>query len=92
MKQPDNKSSALFGNECDIGNDAEIIIYYDINGEAEPVLRIPFWINKEGLKMSRPFTDIVESAAEALAAVYEHWPEGYIHVQTRINREYLNMC
>tara|TARA_R100001463_G_scaffold131055_3_gene190858 strand:+ start:838 stop:1116 length:279 start_codon:yes stop_codon:yes gene_type:complete len=92
MKQPENKSSMLFGNDGDIGNDAEIVIYYEINGEAKPVLKIPFWINKEGLEMGQPFTDMVDKAAQALADVYQYWPEGYIHVQTRINREHLNIC
>jgi hypothetical protein len=91
MKQPDNRHSEHFGNDGEIGNDAEIIVYYEHLGEAEPVLRIPFWFEKEGLEMDRPFSDLVFKAAKALADAYEFWPEGYVHIQTRINREYINM-
>ena len=43
MKQPENKHSKHFGNDGPISNDAEIIVYYEEHGPAEPVLRIPFW-------------------------------------------------
>jgi hypothetical protein len=44
MKQPNNKHAEMFGNDGPVGNDAEIIVYYEYNGPAEPVLRIPFWL------------------------------------------------
>jgi hypothetical protein len=91
MRQPDNEHSKMFGNDGELGNDAEIIVYYEYLGEPEPVLHIPFWFNKEGLDMGRPFSDMVDNVAKALEEAYSFWPEGYIHIQTRINREFINM-
>lgn len=91
MKQPDNKQAKMFGNDGLVGNDAEIIVYYEYNGPAEPVLRIPFWYCKEELGMFEHFEAAVRRTAKALKESYTYWPEGYIHVQTIINDEYVNM-
>jgi len=32
VKQPDNKQAKMFGNDGPVGNDAEIIVYYEYNG------------------------------------------------------------
>jgi len=34
---------------------------------------------------------MVDNVAKALEEAYSFWPEGYIHIQTRINREFINM-
>jgi hypothetical protein len=91
VKQPDNDHSKFFGNDESIHNDAEIIVYYEYKGPAEPVLKIPFWFCKsEGGDFSS-FEQSVRKTAKALAEAYTHWPEGYIHIQTIINEEYVNM-
>ena len=91
MKQPENSHTKHFGNDGPIGNDAEIIVYYEQHGPAGPVLRIPFWYYKEELGMFEHFEASVHRAAKALKESYTYWPEGYVHVQTLINDEYVNM-
>ena len=91
MKQPDNKQAKMFGNDGPTDNDAEIIVYYEYNGPAEPVLRIPFWYYKEELGMFEHFEAAVHRTAKALKESYTYWPEGYIHVQTIINDDYVNI-
>lgn len=91
MQQPDNRHSKLFGNAGEVANDAEIIVFHEQFGEAEPVLRIPFWFDKEELEMGPPFDELVNKAAKALEEAYAFWPEGYVHIQTRINRDHINM-
>lgn len=66
MKQPDNKQAKMFGNDGPVGNDAEIIVYYEYNGPAEPVLRIPFWYYKEELGMFEHFEAAVHRTAKHL--------------------------
>jgi hypothetical protein len=85
MKQPENDHTKMFGNDGPIGNDAEIVVYYEQHGPAEPVLRIPFWYYKEELGMYEHFEASVHRTAKALKESYTYWPEGYIHVQTIIN-------
>jgi hypothetical protein len=91
MKQPDNDHTKMFGNDGPVGNDAEIIVYYEQHGPAEPVLRIPFWYYKEELGMFEHFEASVHRTAKALKESYTYWPEGYVHVQTIINDEYVNI-
>jgi len=91
MKQPENSHTKHFGNDETIHNDAEIIVYYEYNGPAEPVLRIPFWYCKDELGLFSSFEESVRKTAKALAESYVYWPEGYVHVQTIINDEYVNI-
>ena len=91
MKQPENDHVKHFGNDGPIGNDAEIIVYYEERGPAEPVLRIPFWFCKDELGLFENFEASVRRTAKALAESYTYWPEGYVHVQTIINQEYVNI-
>ena len=91
MKQPENSHTKHFGNDGPIGNDAEIIVYYEERGPAEPVLRIPFWYCKSEGDSFSSFMDSVRRTAKALAETYTYWPEGYVHVQTIINEEYVNI-
>jgi len=91
MKQPDNSHTKHFGNDETIHNDAEIIVYYEQHGPAEPVLRIPFWYCKDELGLFSSFEESVRRTAKALAESYVYWPEGYVHVQTIINEEYVNI-
>ena len=91
MKQPENDHTKMFGNDETIHNDAEIIVYYEYNGPAEPVLRIPFWYCKDELGLFSSFEESVRRTAKALAESYVYWPEGYVHVQTIINEEYVNI-
>ena len=60
-------------------------------GPAEPVLRIPFWYCKDELGLYENFEQSVHRTAKALKESYTYWPEGYVHVQTIINDEYVNM-
>ena len=41
--------------------------------------------------MFEHFEAAVHRTAKALKESYTYWPEGYIHVQTIINDEYVNM-
>ena len=66
MKQPDNKQAKMFGNDGPVCNDAEIIVYYEYNGPAEPVLRIPFWYCKDELGLYENFEASVRRTATAL--------------------------
>ena len=91
MKQPENDHTKMFGNDGSIHNDAEIIVYYEQHGPAEPVLRIPFWYCKDEVGLFSSFEDSVRRTAKALAESYVYWPEGYVHVQTIINEEYVNI-
>ena len=91
MKQPENKHTVMFGNDEATANDAEIIVYYEYNGPAEPVLRIPFWYCKDELGLFENFEASVRRTAKALAESYTYWPEGYVHVQTIINNDYVNI-
>ena len=91
MRQPENNHTKMFGNDGSVGNDAEIIVYYEYNGPAEPVLRIPFWYCKDEVGLFSSFEDSVRRTAKALAESYVYWPEGYVHVQTIINDEYVNI-
>ena len=91
MKQPENAHTKMFGNDETIHNDAEIIVYYEQHGPAEPVLRIPFWYCKDELGLYENFEASVRRTAKALAESYTYWPEGYVHIQTIINQEYVNM-
>ena len=91
MKQPENNHTKMFGNDGSIHNDAEFIVYYEQHGPAEPVLRIPFWYYKDELGLFSSFEDSVRRTAKALAESYTYWPEGYVHVQTIINEEYVNI-
>ena len=91
MKQPENSHTKHFGNDETIHNDAEIIVYYEQHGPAEPVLRIPFWYCKDELGLFSSFEESVRRTAKALAESYVYWPEGYVHVQTIINEEYVNI-
>jgi hypothetical protein len=91
VKQPENGRTKHFGNDGPIGNDAEIIVYYEERGPAEPVLRIPFWYYKDELGMHEHFEESVRRTAKALAESYTYWPDGYVHVQTIINQEYVNI-
>jgi len=75
VKQPDNKQAKMFGNDGPVGNDAEIIVYYEYNGPG----------------MFEHFEAAVHRTAKALKESYTYWPEGYVHVQTIINDEYVNM-
>jgi hypothetical protein len=80
MRQPENDHTKMFGNDGPVGNDAEIIVYYEQHGPAEPVLRIPFWYYKEELGMFEHFEASVHRTAKALKESYTYWPEGYIHL------------
>jgi len=91
VKQPENSHTKMFGNDGSIHNDAEIIVYYEQHGPAEPVLRIPFWYCKDELGLFENFEAAVHRTAKALAESYTYWPEGYVHVQTIINQEYVNI-
>ena len=91
MIQPENDHTKMFGNDGPVGNDAEIIVYYEYNGPAEPVLRIPFWYCKDEVGLFSSFEESVRKTAKALAESYVYWPEGYVHVQTIINEEYVNI-
>lgn len=93
MKQPENKSSAMFGNDDSIDNDAEIIIHYEGGhcGGPEPVLRLPFWYCGEEIGLFEHFEKAVLRAAESLGEAYTYWPEGYVHIQVVVNRKYLNI-
>jgi hypothetical protein len=41
--------------------------------------------------MFEHFEASVRRTAKALAESYTYWPEGYVHVQTIINEEYVNI-
>ena len=60
-----------------------------IRGDTEEVLRIPFWYSHEAGSFES-FAAEVQRAATKLADCYAYWPDGYIHVQTRITKEYVN--
>ena len=91
MRQPENNNTKQLGNEGSVGNDAEIIGKDEYNGPAEQVQRIAVWYCKDEVGLFSSFEDSVRRTAKALAESYVYWPEGYVHVQTIINDEYVNI-
>jgi hypothetical protein len=71
---------------------ALIVVSVELKGEEEELCRIPFWsgFHNESDEY-KAFLEAIESTAAALADAYSHWPDGYVSVQTRINRTYCNV-
>ena len=89
MKQPQNHVADHFGLDKPWENNAEIVVFYDYMGDTEEVLRIPFWYSHEAGSFEH-FAAEVQRAATKLSECYAYWPDGYIHIQTRITKEYAN--
>lgn len=71
---------------------AIIVVMLDSDGEVEELTRMPFsfdcWFESDEYDA---FIQRVESAAKAISRAYDYWPDGYVSVQTRINRSYCNV-